>query len=1734
MTESSRAAISDYLSAKWTTQAPDTVLPVQRGVTQWLDASDLTTLFQDLSGVDNIYGQGYYTSLWKDKSGNGNDMFKLSDSAYAETVTPAAYNAGMMNGLPALDFSKGNGTMLISRQLSISTEITLFIVCLVTPLAGIHTYTNVWSHGQDNQDAALGITYGTRKIFFCANGDTYSSQIPYVINRPGVYVATLSNQQISFFESFDLSGNTIKNIIEPQAPYSSNGRNILQTQPISLGGWSFSAASTNQSGCAFSEVIYYQRVLSPQEITATVSYLTKKWGIYIPPVPAVPNDLPGLQLWLDAADPITTYQSGTSLTAWYDKSDRHNNPTGVGTPGYSPTTDISGTSFPIPGVTFNGTSQWFTLPNGSLPSGNSPFSYYIVATSTDVSGYNYGVISGGTNTDKFSMNVVGTNTMAITSDYRNLQSPDGINYFPAAKNSIFASSGGIVLSAWNGFYWLGITENAYRTGQSILKSFDGLNWFDIRSNIIDVGFMKIVWSGTVWVLALNTSSVDIRSVAVYSYDGVTWVNGVNLPTGASIAAQTMATSGSLTILARVVGGGSSQVYKSTDGITWSIHTSMSAIMPNPLDITFNGSTWVAGGYSGLAYSLDGYTWLTSANGFTIFGHNVKCLAASPTMFVAGGEMSGQATYGLAYSTDGITWNGTSIAYALGDTVNFLKWNGKVFVGSGITGPNGQMYSIDGVKWYQPTYNRLSGGMFINTMFSGSYGLAKLYPSLQTTLGSVTPVGGVLTLAGSTSGSGPSLVYSYDGINWYPSAVSSINTAVNSIGYNGSTWIVASIFQNGAYSSDGINWSPITDGFFTNFVPYSIAWNGSVWIAAVQNANGSIWSSDGITWTVANNGDGLSTGSQIGIATSGSLTVMVGTNNNGSGPTAWTSTDGKHWTANASLCAVIDYRPTCVAYNGTIWVAGGRGTSSLAWSSNGLSWTAGDNSPFISSDFCITVAWNGTMWVAGGSNVSGSIYSVVYSMDGKAWSGSRSGSRLFTYCNSVSWNGARWVACGQGFGRLAYSTDGIIWSLAESSPWTSEAVPTSIFSRYSLPITSAPSPPTPPSLAPPSVSTPSVLVTKSFPISKKMNLLESFYSAANNTVTEYANGQNTVTQGAKARYVIGGNKDGGYPTSIVYSYDGIMMNLIQADPLQICYGTAFNGSLWVAVGSTTGGNNVSFATSTDGINWAPGPRDVSGNPFISAYGTCIAWNASYWLAGGQSNGGPNFMKSYDGYTWTGSPNIIFASGSVASIVWNGSYWLALGGTTTNNVTVAKSNDGVTWTYVDSTANPFIAGNGKGLAWNGSIWVAVGTSGDAFHRTIAVSKDGLSWTYVANPFDGAWGFGIAWNGSYFICVGSTIHVDLGVIKSYDGLTWTPVTLPTLTTYTGVSVCWDGNRWAVTGYNNTNTFLAFSTDSINWTVTYASYNIGQGVTSIAARVPLRNQDVSGNLLGSALGQKMKGSIHEVLVYAADHGPQQRQFIENYLQNKWFVKNYNPASITTPMGLWLDANPANFVYSSGNLIGKWKDKSAGAVDCSQVVVINQPTYEFDDVTNRYGVRFGSQAITTALNSSISPFGATPSWSIVVVARFTQTSYYNDVFCTKGPSVNLLRMNGGSTLNMWAGSQESTGTNQNPTNAFIYTSSVDASANWINYFNGVPVKSGTSASAMTTASLLSLGYNTYEFSNTLQGCEGFTGYIFEMFAFKTALSSADQQALEGYLAWKWGIQKYLGNTYSSAPPIVL
>ena len=113
--------------------------------------------------------------------------------------------------------------------------------------------------------------------------------------------------------------------------------------------------------------------------TGTVFFNTATNRIYqLQPgtVPIQPDTVPGLRLWLDGADPagygiIPTVDS--TIAAWKDKSS------------YNVSSTIVNGSLTFKGTTlgiFNGNSAYLSLPAGTLPFGDSSFSYFIVMNPT--------------------------------------------------------------------------------------------------------------------------------------------------------------------------------------------------------------------------------------------------------------------------------------------------------------------------------------------------------------------------------------------------------------------------------------------------------------------------------------------------------------------------------------------------------------------------------------------------------------------------------------------------------------------------------------------------------------------------------------------------------------------------------------------------------------------------------------------------------------------------------------------------------------------------------------------------------------------------------------------------------------------------------------------------------------------------------------------------------------------------------------------------------------------------------------------------------------------------------------------------------------------------------------------------------------------------------------------------------------------------------------------------------
>jgi hypothetical protein len=134
-----------------------------------------------------------------------------------------------------------------------------------------------------------------------------------------------------------------------------------------------------------------------------------------------------------------------------------------------------------------------------------------------------------------------------------------------------------------------------------------------------------------------------------------------------------------------------------------------------------------------------------------------------------------------------------------------------------------------------------------------------------------------------------------------------------------------------------------------------------------------------------------------------------------------SSDGINWTPSASGNAILDAGCYCVGWTGSLWVAGGDGTTyAIAYSYDGINWT-GVTSGLGGGR---TFATNGRVSVVGGSS------GIVYSTDGINWTNSATGFTLFgsgATCFSIAYSGTVWVAGGIGNTILAYSTDGIVWT-----------------------------------------------------------------------------------------------------------------------------------------------------------------------------------------------------------------------------------------------------------------------------------------------------------------------------------------------------------------------------------------------------------------------------------------------------------------------------------------------------------------------------------------------------------------------------------------------------------------------------------------------------------------------------------------------------------------------------------
>ena len=291
-------------------------------------------------------------------------------------------------------------------------------------------------------------------------------------------------------------------------------------------------------------------------------------------------------------------------------------------------------------------------------------------------------------------------------------------------------------------------------------------------------------------------------------------------------------------------------------------------------------------------------------------------------------------------------------------------------------------------------------------------------------------------------------------------------------------------------------------------------------------------------------------------------------------------------------------------------------------------------------------------------------------------------------------------------------------------------------------------------------------------------------------------------------VAGGGYAVGVQNTLAYSFNGINWYGAGASVFTTgCYGVAWSGALWVAVG----GSLNSIAYSSDGINWTP----VANSTSIFTQGGAVGWNGEYWVAVGT---GPNvFAYSLDGRTWIGMGNSHFVAGT--AVAWNGTLWVACGSANiTYQNTLAYSYNGQEW-FAQGRVQ--FLNYASTVAWNGLYWLVGGDNTTGF--PIWTSPSGLpgTWTSTNYPNLGPCS-SLAWNGTQWVAGGLGGSSPISI--STDGMNWTAIP----TSFSGVNdVTWNGTNWI--GVGRSVTTISYSPTGASWGIAATSLlAVGQTIAS------------------------------------------------------------------------------------------------------------------------------------------------------------------------------------------------------------------------------------------------------------------------------------------------------------------
>ena len=354
-----------------------------------------------------------------------------------------------------------------------------------------------------------------------------------------------------------------------------------------------------------------------------------------------------------------------------------------------------------------------------------------------------------------------------------------------------------------------------------------------------------------------------------------------------------------------------------------------------------------------------------------------------------------------------------------------------------------------------------------------------------------------------------------------------------------------------------------------------------------------------------------------------------------------------------------------------------------------------------------------------------------------------------------------------------------------------------------------------------------------------------------------------------------------------------------------------------------------------------------------------------------------------------------------------------------------------------------------------------------------------------------------------------------------------------------------------SNTSPSIAASTPFMySSTVTSSQFNqwingVQNAVAGTSATFTAASMFI-GNFSTPSVGYAFRGQVGEVIIYSGALTTAQRQSVESYLSRKWkisvptlilpqahpfysiqpFARYFNPIDVPGCQ-LWLDGADASTVTGTTSVTA-WKDKSGNARDLgvgsgttsyangaitlatSYMFVnsaVNLTNFTFFIVVKSNSASINNQTIFIARPTTGFDYDSPDGLGLYVnyqntgqfYGRNTTTQYVNLYAPTLASPTMFSFASGSTVINAWISGGSVTGA------------------------SGLPSRTGTAQGFAIGAAWSGSVYN-----NIIS-----TASIYELIVYNAALTTAQRQAVEGYLAWKWGLNASLpatGHSFSKFP----